>query len=360
MNPVYIIAEAGVNHNGDERRAFQLVDVAAQAGADAIKFQTFRTENMVTKNAYKANYQLQATDIDETQFAMLKKLELPYDVHFGLTAYCEAKGLDFLSTAFDMESLDFLVDDIGLNTLKIPSGEITNGPFLLAHSQTQKNLILSTGMSTLDEIEEALAIVAFGLLSGTAPAARPSRPVFQQAYNSPQGQQLLQQKVTLLHCTTEYPAPPADINLSAMRTLHHAFGLKVGYSDHSEGISIAVAATALGARVIEKHLTVDKILPGPDHRTSLEPDEFGQMVDSIRTVEKAMGDGLKVPKPSETANRNIARKSLVAGNNIRKGDAFSEKNLAIKRPGTGRSPMDYWDLLGTESPRNYFPDEIIS
>lgn len=359
IDMVFIIAEAGVNHNGDRQLAFQLVDAAVEAGADAVKFQTFKTENLVTRSAGKAAYQLQNSDVDDTQFAMLKQLELPNDIHFELVAYCNKNGIDFLSTAFDIDSLNFLVDDLGLETLKIPSGEITNGPFLLAHAQTRNELIISTGMSTLDEVEEALNVIAFGLVHGATHSIQPSRAEFQQAYNSSEGQQLLQEKVTLLHCTTGYPAPPSDINLRAMQTLRSAFGLKVGYSDHSEGIAVPVAATALGASLIEKHFTLDKTLPGPDHKASLDPDELREMVASIRAVGKSMGNGLKKPMPSELGNRDIARKSLVAAVDIRKGDMFTVENLQIKRPGTGRSPMDYWGVLGEESQQDYKPDEII-
>jgi len=358
---VFIIAEAGVNHNGDRQLAFQLVDAAVEAGVDAVKFQTFKAEKLVTMSAGKAAYQLQNSDVDDTQFAMLKQLELPNDIHFELVDYCNKNGIDFLSTAFDIDSLNFLVDDLGLETLKIPSGEITNGPLLLANAQTRNELIISTGMSTLDEVEEALNVIAFGLVHGATHSIQPSRAEFLQAYNSSEGQQLLREKVTLLHCTTEYPAQPSDINLRAMQTLRSAFGLKVGYSDHSEGITIPVAATALGASLIEKHFTVDKSLPGPDHKASLDPDELREMVASIRSVEKSMGNGLKKPMPSELGNRDdVARKSLVAAVDIRKGDRFTVENLQIKRPGTGRSPMEYWELLESKALQDYAEDEVIT
>jgi N-acetylneuraminate synthase len=358
-NSVFIIAEAGVNHNGNRDLAFQLVDIALEAGADAVKFQTFKAENLVTKSAVKADYQKKTTNTDESQFSMLKRLELSHDTHQELIKYCNKKGIKFLSTAFDFDSLDFLVNNLSLNTLKIPSGEITNGPLLLAHAQTRCNLIISTGMATLGEIEEALGVIAFGLICGMDLHERPSRNVFQQAYNSSDGQRFLKEKVTLLHCTTEYPAPLIDINLKAMQTMRSAFDLKVGYSDHSEGIAVPVAAIALGATLIEKHFTVDKTFPGPDHQASLEPSELIEMVVAIRSVEQAMGDGLKGPRPSELKNRSIARKSLVARTEIKKGDLFSEKNLTIKRPGIGVSPMDYWRMLSMEAQNDYNADEVV-
>ena len=358
MKPVYIIAEAGVNHNGRRDMAFQLVDVAVEAGVDAIKFQTFKTENLVIKNTEKADYQKQRTSADESQFAMLKRLELSYEVHHELVSYCKTKGIQFLSTAFDSESLNFLVNGLMLRTLKIPSGEITNGPFLLEHANTGCDLILSTGMSTLGEIEEALGVIAFGLMYG-GNGEEPSRRLFQEAYMSTKGQQLLHKKITLLHCTTEYPAPPEEINLNTISTMHNAFGLPTGYSDHSAGIVVPIAAAALGVSLIEKHFTLDKTLYGPDHEASLNPDELKEMVGAVRLVEQVMGSGVKCPTPSELKNRNIVRKSLVAGSDIGKADLFSEDNLAIKRPGTGRSPMEYWDILEENSQKDYHVDEVI-
>lgn len=359
MGSTFIIAEAGVNHNGDRQLAFKLVDAAVAAGADAVKFQTFKAEKLVSRNAVKAGYQHQTTDGNETQFAMLKRLELAYDTHYDLLSYCNKKGIEFLSTAFDQESLGFLVDDLGLKTLKISSCEITNGPLLLAYAQTGCDLLVSTGMATLGEVEEALSVIAFGLVNGVKSSAKPSRAAFFQAYHSPGGQQLLKENVILLHCTTEYPAPLNDINLNAMLTMRSAFGLQTGYSDHSKGTTVSVAAAALGAVLIEKHFTLDKTLPGPDHKASLEPGELREMVTAIRTVEQVMGDGLKKPMPSELDNCGIARKSLVAAREINKGEVLTEENLTIKRPGTGRSPMDYWDILGQESQRNYSLDEVI-
>jgi N-acetylneuraminate synthase len=357
MRPTYIIAEAGVNHNGSKELAFHLVDAAVAAGADAVKFQTFKAENLVTKSADKAVYQKQTTDSVETHFEMLRRLELSHKMHYELINYCKEQKIEFLSTAFDLDSLDFLVNKLTLKTLKIPSGEIINGPLLLAHAQTGCDLILSTGMSTLGEIEEALGVLAFGLLHGDT--ATPSKTAFQRAYLSTAGQQLLKEKVTLLHCTTEYPAPLQDINLNAMLTICNAFGLKTGYSDHSEGITIPVAAVAMGATVIEKHFTLDKTLLGPDHKASLEPDELTTMVKAIRTVEEALGSGIKGPMPSELKNRPVARKSIIASRNIKSGEMFTQENITFKRAGNGISPMQYWDMIGKEAQTNFNEDEVI-
>ena len=359
MNGVYIVAEAGVNHNGDPSLAYQLIDSAAESGANAVKFQTFKTESLVTTDAIKAKYQQDTTDRDESQFSMLKKLELSHATHRKLFEYCNKKNIDFLSTAFDLESLDFLVNDLGLNTLKVSSGDITNGVLLLAHARTRCDLIISTGMATLSEVEQALGVIAFGLIHGNNLDTPPSRTAFQLAYISHKGRQLLKKNVTLLHCTTEYPAPLEDIDLNSMATLKNTFGLRTGYSDHTEGMIVSIAASAMGAILIEKHFTLDKNMPGPDHLVSLDPSELKEMVLAIRTVEKITGDGIKGPKPSELKNIPIARKSLVSVSTIQKGDLFTEDNLTVKRPGTGRSPMEYWDLLGTKCQYNYEADEVI-
>jgi len=357
MKTTYIIAEAGVNHNGNEDMAFNLVDVAVEAGADAVKFQTFKAENLVTKSADKAAYQKQTTDSAETHFEMLKRLELSHELHSRLITYCKEKKIDFLSSAFDLDSLDFLVNELKLKTLKIPSGEITNGPLLLAHARAGCNLILSTGMSTLAEVEEALGVLAFGFISNKA--IKPSKTSFHQAYLSIEGKSLLKERVTILHCTTEYPSPIQEINLNAILTMRSAFGLKVGYSDHSEGITVPIAATAIGAVLIEKHFTLDKTLPGPDHKASLDPDDLYAMVKAIRAVEQAMGDGMKVPMPSELKNKPIARKSLTTTRNIKKGEKFTKDNITIKRPGIGISPMQYWHMLGETAKDNFGEDEVI-
>jgi N-acetylneuraminate synthase len=358
MRTVYIIAEAGVNHNGNRERAFKLVDVAVKAGADVVKFQTFKADNLATKSADKAAYQKKTTDSAETHFEMLKRLELPLRTHYELAEYCKNKKIEFLSTAFDLDSLDFLANALKLKTLKIPSGEITNAPLLLAQAQTGCNLILSTGMATLGEIEEALGVLAFGLINDKT--IKPSRASFQQAYCSIKGQESLKEKVTILHCTSEYPAPPQEINLKAMQTMRTAFGLQTGYSDHSEGITVPIAATAMGATLIEKHFTLDKTLPGPDHKSSLEPEELNTMVNAIRTVELVLGSGVKAPMPSEWENRDIARKSLVATKEIKQGEKFSEDNLIVKRPGIGISPMEYWDMIGKTAQANIEQDTLIN
>jgi len=358
LSAVYIIAEAGVNHNGKPDMAFQLVDAAVEAGADAVKFQTFKAKNIVTNSAEKAEYQKQTTDSSETQFEMLKSLELPQELHKDLIKYCQKKKIEFLSTAFDLESLDFLANSLKLRTLKIPSGEITNGPLLLAYARTRCKLILSTGMATLGEIEEALGVLAFGLKNYNS--IKPSKTAFQQAYFSEEGQKTLKKKVTILHCTTEYPAPANEINLNAMQTMRTGFGLQTGYSDHSEGIIVPIAATAMGAAVIEKHFTLDRTLPGPDHKASLEPDELKAMVKAIRTVEQSMGDGLKGPLPSELKNRPIARKSLITKKDIKQGEQFSEENLTVKRPGTGISPMRYWSVIEKTAQIKIVKDSFIS
>ena len=359
MNPIYIIAEAGVNHNGSAEMAFQLVDAAVDAGADAVKFQTFKAENLVTKSADKAEYQKKTSGAGESQLDMLKRLELTYEIHHQLIEYCAEKRITFLSTAFDADSLRFLVDDLGLSTLKIPSGEITNGPLLLEHAQTGCDLILSTGMATLGEVEDALGVIAFGLLDSENSNTKPGREAFQNAFCSEQGQSLLKKKVTVLHCTTEYPAPAEEINLNAMLTMQQAFGLNIGYSDHSEGITVPIAASAMGATLIEKHFTLDKTLPGPDHKASLEPQELKEMVSAIRKVEQLMGNGVNGPTLSEIKNRQVVRKSVVASELIKVGDQFTEQNLTIKRPGTGRSPMEYWDILESESRESLKVDEMI-
>ena len=356
---MFIIAEAGVNHNGDRDIAFQLIDAAVDSGADAIKFQTFLAKNLVVKGAAKANYQLKVTNPDESQFEMLSRLELPFDLHFELLDYCNKKGIQFLSTAFDEESFNFLKNELGFHKYKISSGDITNAPLLLLHARTRSELIVSTGMSTLGEIENALSVIAFGLIQGDKDNIQPSRQAFKAAYSSLEGQTLLKEKVTLLHCTTEYPAPMHDINLKAIRTLRKAFNLRIGYSDHSEGISIPIEAVAMGAALIEKHFTVDKFLSGPDHCASLDPNELKSMVSAIRSVSLAMGDGVKYPRESELKNLNIARKSICAVTDINKGDAFTENNITVKRPGNGNSPMNYWDLIGKISKNNYSEHELI-
>ena len=352
-----IIAEAGVNHNGDESLAFELVKAAYEAGADIVKFQTFKAKNLVTEHAQQAEYQAKNSQRKETQLAMLSRLELPYEAHHRLLSYCQSLGIEFLSTAFDEESLTFLVKDIGLKRLKIPSGELTNAPLVLAHARSGCELIVSTGMATLAEVEMALQVIAFGLTCG--PQAPPSQAAFMSAYLSSEGQQALRNKVILLHCTTEYPAAIEDVNLRAMDTLHNAFGLPIGYSDHTSGITVPVAAVARGAGVIEKHFTISQNLPGPDHKASLEPQELKAMVEGIRLVESALGSPLKAPSPAELKNKVIARKSLVAIQPIKVGESFTENNIGTKRPGNGKSPYLYWDTIGRQAQREYKLGDII-
>jgi N-acetylneuraminate synthase len=354
--PTFIIAEAGVNHNGSVEMALQLIDVAVEAGADAVKFQTFRTEKVISRFAPKAEYQTRTTDAEESQFDMVKKLEFGEETHRLLIEHCSKKGIQFLSTPFDLESVDLLSRTFDLPCLKIPSGEITNALLLLKAAQTGKKIILSTGMSTIGEIETALGVLAFGYCRR---GECPSIVSFQDAYISVEGQRLLKEMVTLLHCTTEYPAPFAEVNLRAMDTMVSAFGLPVGFSDHTPGIAISIAAVARGAVIIEKHFTLDSNLPGPDHKASLEPGNLKAMVQAIRQVEPALGSGVKLPVLSEIKNVPIARKSVVAAKAIRKGELFTEGNLAVKRPGNGISPMRYWEMIGKPALRDFDEDEVI-
>ncbi|RTE86066.1 MULTISPECIES: N-acetylneuraminate synthase [Gammaproteobacteria] len=353
-----IIAEAGVNHNGQEDLAFRLVDKAFEAGADIVKFQTFKAANIATAQASQASYQTANTGKKESQLEMLKRLELSYDAHHKLIKYCNELGIEFLSTAFDSESLSFLVDVLGLKRLKIPSGEITNAPLVLEHARTGCDLIVSTGMATLADIEAVLGVIAFGYTAKRD--TNPSIDAFRAAYFSDEGKAALRQKVTILHCTSEYPAPLNDINLRGMDTIGAAFGLTVGYSDHSEGIVVPLAAVARGARLIEKHFTVDKNLEGPDHRASLDPEELKSMVQGVRAVELALGDGIKGPRPSEIINMNSVRKSIVASQDIRAGELFSAQNILIKRPGNGMSPYDYWTIQEKQASTDYKSGELIS
>ncbi len=327
-----IIAEAGVNHNGDLKLAKRLIDVAAEAGADCVKFQTFRADRQVTRVAQKADYQIKTTDSTESQHEMLRRLELSVEMHRELIAHCAARNIGFLSTGFDVESVD-LLRGLGQNLFKIPSGEITNLPYLRHIGQFGGDVILSTGMATLGEIEAAIEVLE---QAGTP-----------------------RTKLTVLHCTTEYPTPMNEVNLRAMQSIHAAFGVAVGYSDHTPGIEVAIAAAAMGASVIEKHFTVDRDLPGPDHKASLEPEELKAMVAAIRSIEIALGDGIKRLTPSEAKNKPVARKSLVAKQQIKAGDVFGEQNLTAKRPGTGISPMRWDEVIGRIAPRDFAEDELI-
>jgi N-acetylneuraminate synthase len=350
---VFIIAEAGVNHNGSLDLALQLVDAAADAGADAVKFQTFKSANLVTAAALKADYQTQQTDTAESQLDMLRKLELSPTDHLALIERCHTRGIEFISTPFDSESLDLLLE-IGVGRIKIPSGELTNAPLLHQAARSGLPVILSTGMATLEEVHAAVSVLAHGY---AATAGHPSIEAFENAL--PRHAAALTGKLTLLHCTTEYPSPFADTNLRAMDTLAEAFHLPVGLSDHTPGISVAIAAAARGASMLEKHMTLDRNLPGPDHQASLDPADFARLTRSIREVSLALGSSLKQPAPSELKNLAIVRKSLVAAQPIRAGEPFTPKNLTAKRPGGGLSPLRFWDLLGKPADRDYALDQPI-
>ena len=330
---VIIIAEAGVNHNGNLDTARKLIDAAAEAGADIVKFQTFTADAIVSKEAEKAAYQKEATDASETQYEMIKKLELDKDTHLELISHCEEKGIEFLSSPFDHKSIDLLAE-LDLKRFKIPSGEITNLLYLRHIGKYGKPIIMSTGMATLKEVEDALNILEE---SGTSKG-----------------------KITVLHCNTEYPTPIEDVNLNAILTIRYKLGVKIGYSDHTLGTEIPIAAVAMGASVIEKHFTLDRNLPGPDHRASLEPDELKAMVQTIRNIEQALGDGVKQPSPSEKKNIPIVRKSIVAIREISEGEAFTEENLTVKRPGMGISPMRWDEIIGKIAEKNYQPDDLIT
>jgi N-acetylneuraminate synthase len=353
-----IIAEAGVNHNGSKELAFKLVDKAKSSGVDIVKFQTFVTKNLVTKNAKQAQYQQENIGEEQSQFQMLQKLELSFDCHKAVKDYCVSQRVEYLSTAFDSESLAFLVNDLKLNRLKIPSGELTNTPFILEHALTGCDIILSTGMANLEEIEFALSVIAFGYLNQYS-SLLPSSAAFKKAYTSEAGQQLLKSKVVVLHCTTEYPAPIDEVNLNAITLMRKRFNLPIGYSDHTAGITIPIAAVAKGAVVIEKHFTLSKDMDGPDHKASIEPDELTQMVKDIRCVEVALGAFDKKPTPSELNNKEVARKSLIAKNDIKKGQELTADNLAILRPGIGISPTRYYDVLGSHACKDFSAGELI-
>ena len=349
----YIIAEAGVNHNGSLESAKRLIDAAADAGADAVKFQTFRADQLVAWHAPKAEYQTLTTDPKESQFEMIKKLELSEADHDVLIAHAKTRDIEFLSTPFDSKSLALLTQRFGMTTIKVSSGDITNAPFLLEIARVAKRVILSTGMSTLAEVEAALGVLAFGFIETKA---IPQRNSFEEAFSSDAGQSALRDRVMLLHCTTEYPAPISEVNLRAMDTMALAFGLPTGYSDHTQGVHIPVAAVARGATIIEKHFTLDRSLPGPDHKASLEPSELQAMVSAIRDVEQALGDGIKRPTATEVKNRSVARKSLVAERALLAGEKFV---LACKRPGMGLSPFEYWSMTGQVTTKDYAADEVL-
>jgi len=330
---VLIIAEAGVNHNGSIKMAKQLIDVATEAGADIVKFQTFKAGKLVSKTAHQAEYQkANLKNSDDSQYNMLKRLELDEAMHIELIDYCQQKGITFLSTGFDEESVDML-DRLGVPFYKIPSGEITNKPYLQHIARKLKPVVISTGMADLNEIKEALDVLT--------------------------GEGLDLSMITVLHCNTEYPTPMEDVNLKAMLTIKETFKVKVGYSDHTKGIEVAIAAVAMGAEVIEKHFTLDRNLPGPDHKASLEPDELKAMVSAIRNIELALGDGVKKASKSEIKNITIVRKSIVAIKEIKKGEIFSTQNIAAKRPGNGISPMRWDEIIGEKAIKEFKPDDLI-
>ena len=333
MSKVFIIAEAGVNHNGSLELAKKLIDVAVESGADAVKFQTFKADKLVSKTAQKADYQKQTTSNDETQYDMIKKLELDENAHRVLISYCKDKEIMFLSTPFDHDSIDLLIS-FEMPIFKIPSGEITNLPYLRHIGSLGKEVILSTGMANLNEVQDALEVL---IKAGTSKV-----------------------KITVLHATTEYPCPIGEVNLRAMQTIKAAFGVKVGYSDHTQGIEVPIAAVAMGACVIEKHLTLDRTMEGPDHKASLEPDELKAMVQAIRHIEQALGDGVKMPTTSELRNIGVARKSIVAACEIRQGEMLTVENITTKRPGTGLSPMRWNEVVDTNAIRDYQQDDPIT
>ena len=326
---VYIIAEAGVNHNGSFKLACKLVDAAKAAGVDCIKFQTFKSEKLVSHDAQKADYQKSSTG-EGSQIDMLKKLELSYDEFIHLKNYCDMVGITFLSTPFDFDSIDFL-NSIKMPFWKIPSGEITNYPYLVSLAKTRKPVVMSTGMCDLEEIREAIEVLIDNGVTD----------------------------IKLLHCNTEYPTPFEDVNLKAIQTIRDIFGYEVGYSDHTKGIEIPIAAVAMGASIIEKHFTLDRTMEGPDHKASIEPDELSLMVKSIRNIEKALGNGCKKPSESEKKNKLVVRKSIVAKKSIKQGEVLTAENITVKRPGTGISPMKWNEVIGTIAMRNFDEDEEI-
>jgi N-acetylneuraminate synthase len=350
-----IIAEAGVNHSGSLETALALVDAAADAGADIVKFQTFNASLLAGRTAQKADYQRRTTDAAETQQAMLQRLELPQSAHHALIGRAKARGIEFLSTPFDPKSLEFLLS-LKLPRIKIGSGDLTNAPLLHSLASAGATLILSTGMATLGEVEEALGVLAHGYSGG---AAAPGVAAFRAAWRDPPARQRLAEKVSLLHCTTEYPCPPQDVNLAAMQAMRAAFQLPVGYSDHTDGFEVSLAAVALGASIIEKHLTLDRNAEGPDHAASLEPGDFTRMVSAIRNIEGAIGDGIKAPRTSEIKNIPIARKSIVAARPLDAGQVLGPDDITSKRPGSGRPPIEYWSLIGTKVARSCDADDQL-
>ncbi|MEW5772894.1 MAG: N-acetylneuraminate synthase [Thermodesulfobacteriota bacterium] len=349
----FIIAEAGVNHNGSPARAMDLVDAAAAAGADAVKFQTFSAARLATRQAAKAAYQAERTG-EGGQYEMLKALELAPEDFVALAGRCRERGIEFMSTPFDEESLALLVG-LGVARIKVGSGDATNAPLLLAAARTGLPVVLSTGMCALVEVRQALGVLAFGYLG----LENPGRAAFREALLREDGQAALREKVTLLHCTTSYPTPPEAVNLLAMDTLAGTFGLAAGYSDHTEGIVVSVAAAARGAVMVEKHFTLDRSLPGPDHAASLEPGELADLVAAVRLADAALGEPGKAPARAELGNLAVARKSLVAAQPVAPGETLTSRNMTVKRPGSGLSPFLFWELEGRPATRGYEPDELL-
>jgi len=352
MTELFVIAEAGVNHNGDPALALELVDVAADSGADAVKFQTFRAEALVTTSTPMAEYQQRNLGNELSQHEMLRELELHRETHFLLQERANARGIQFLSTPFDVQSLEFLVCELRMSTIKVPSGEITNHPFLLAVAREAEHVILSTGASTMSEVSAAVATLSFGFNTATG------TPRSVHAYRELDA--ATRTRLTILHAVTAYPAPSAESNLRVIPALHDAFGCRVGLSDHSLGSHVSMAAVALGAQVIEKHFTLDRTLPGPDHAASLTPTELSSFVNQLRETSLALGDGIKRVQPSEAKNQLLVRRSIFASRNISKGETLTSENLRLLRPGTGRTPDDWWMLLGSEAQQDFEEGETIS
>ena len=355
MQNVYVIAEAGVNHNGDLELARRLVDCAAEAGADAVKFQTFDAEKLATRAAPKASYQQHTTDASESQLDMLRKLELPREWHWELRERARARGIEFLSTAFDAGSLIFL-EELDIPFYKVPSGELTNGPLLWQFARQGRPLVVSTGMATMSEVEQALAVIAHAFSADAEPTDVAD---IWRGWSDPAWRAKLNDRVTLLHCTSQYPTPMSEVNLRAMDTLK-AFGLPVGYSDHTEGILIPVAAVARGATFIEKHFTLDRKMPGPDHKASLEPTELAQMIRQIRDLQQAMGDGVKCPQPSEWNTRQAARQHVVAARDIPAGATLAREDLTTARSGGGLPAVALWELVGRTASHAHAAGEALA
>lgn len=352
----FIIAEAGVNHNGSMDLALELIDVAAQSGADAVKFQTFRAVNLVTKEAKQAAYQIENMGKVSSQFKMLKDLEFSYEEFKQLKVHCDQRHIEFLSTPFDLESVKFLVEELQVNKIKVSSGDLTNTPLLHYIATKKKPIILSTGMATMKDVHEALAIISYGIVY---PNAKVDMLQVQNFYETKTSKEVLKEMVSILHCTTEYPTPMNNVNLNAMNFLEQKLELQVGLSDHTEGIYVPIAAIAIGAKIIEKHFTLNRLMEGPDHRASLEPEELKEMIKAIRSIEKALGKSEKKPNENEIKNQEAARKSVVALKEIKIGEEFTKENLTIKRPGIGMPPSSYWSLIGLPASRAYKEDDFI-